>query len=101
MPAPGEERPDKLDRQRDRERRKARERDQRRLEKLETRIAEEEARLETGKQAFADPAIARDYERLRALQAEQAALQAGLDALYAEWETLSEALAEPESDARA
>ncbi len=96
---PGEERADKLDRQRERERRKARERDQRRIEKLEGRIAEEEARLEAGKQAFADPAIARDYEKLRALQAEQDALQAGLDALYAEWEALSEAVAEPEAGA--
>ncbi len=52
---PSDERPDKLDRQRERERRKARERDARRLEKLEARIAEEEARIESLKQSFAEP----------------------------------------------
>ena len=96
--APGEERSDKLDRQRERERRKARERDQRRLEKLEARITEEESRIEVVKQSFADPDIARDYERIRTLQAEQATLQAGLDALYGEWEALSETSSDADSD---
>lgn len=89
---PPDRRPDKSDRQQERERRKARDRDRRRLEKLEARIAEEEARIEAGQAAFADPGVARDHEKLRVLQAEQAALQAGLDALYAEWEALCEAL---------
>ena len=96
--AAGEERSEKNDRQRERERRKARERDLRRLEKLEARIAEEESRIERLKQSFADPEIARDYERIRPLQAEQSSLQAGLDALYVEWEALSEAASQGPSD---
>ncbi|MEZ4279272.1 MAG: ABC-F family ATP-binding cassette domain-containing protein [Myxococcota bacterium] len=96
-PPRAETSPDKLDRQRERERRKAIDRDRRRLDKLETRIAEEEARVEAGRALFADPEIARDHEKLRVLQAEQTALQAGLDALYAEWETLSESISSAES----
>ena len=34
-------------------------------------------------------------ERLRALQAEQSGLEAELESLYREWESLSESLAEP------
>ncbi len=89
-----DERPDKLDRQRERERRKGRERDARRLEKLEARIAEEEARIERLKQSFAEPEVYQDHERLRALQAEQSRFESELDALYREWESLSEGLAE-------
>jgi len=89
--APGE-RADKLDRQQERERRKARERDARRLEKLEARIAEEEARIEALKHSFAAPEVYQDHARLRALQADQRVLEDGLEALYREWESLSESL---------
>ncbi len=89
-----DERPDKLDRQRERERRKGRERDARKLEKLEARIAEEESRIETLKQSFAAPEVYQDHERLRALQAEQSRFESELEALYREWESLSDTLAD-------
>ena len=89
-----DERPDKLDRQRERERRKGRERDARKLQKLEARIAEEEARIESLKQSFAAPEIYQDHERLRALQAEQSRFESELEALYREWESLSDSLAD-------
>ena len=89
-----DERPDKLDRQRERERRKGRERDVRKLEKLEARIAEEEARIESLKQSFAAPEVYQDHERLRALQAEQSRFESELEALYREWESLSDSLAD-------
>ena len=89
-----DERPDKLDRQRERERRKNRERDVRKLEKLEARIAEEEARIESLKQSFAAPEVYQDHERLRALQAEQSRFESELEALYREWESLSDSLAD-------
>ncbi|MFO0687672.1 MAG: ATP-binding cassette domain-containing protein [Myxococcota bacterium] len=91
----GELRSDKLDRQQERERKKARERDARKLEKLEARIAEQEGRIEALKQSFAQPEVYQDFERLRALQAEQSGLEAELESLYREWESLSESLAEP------
>ena len=88
------ERSGKLDGQQRRERRRARERDARRLEKLEGRIAEEEARIEALKQSFAAPEVYQDHVRLRALQAEQTRFEAELEALYRDWETLSESLAD-------
>ncbi|MBK7947765.1 MAG: ABC-F family ATP-binding cassette domain-containing protein [Deltaproteobacteria bacterium] len=94
LPAEGE-RSDKQDRQLERERKKARERDARKLEKLEARIAEQEGRIEALKQSFALPEVYQDFERLRVLQGEQSGLEAELEALYREWESLSETLSTP------
>ncbi|MFK7897556.1 MAG: ribosomal protection-like ABC-F family protein [Myxococcota bacterium] len=84
---------DKAARMADRERRKSRDRIARKIEKLETRIAEEEEKAEQFNERFADPEVYADAERTTALQAEQAAVKAIIEALYEEWESLSEELA--------
>ena len=76
----------------ERERRKAHERVSRKIGKLETQIAEEEARAEALTERFADPEIYESPERSAALQEEQAACKAEIEALYDTWETLSEEL---------
>jgi len=68
-------------------RRREEERASRQLARIESRIAERERALEELAWRRADPAVLRDGERARALEAEHAALRAEIDGLYAEWES--------------
>ena len=78
---------------RDRAQRKNRERTARRIEKLEAEIAESEQRKEALNWKLGDPDVYQDPEQTRVLQAEQAELGDRIEALYLEWERLSEELA--------
>ncbi|MEB2343618.1 MAG: ABC-F family ATP-binding cassette domain-containing protein [Deltaproteobacteria bacterium] len=82
-----------------RDRRRAEEKAARHLARLETRIGACEKTLEELAWRRADPAVLRDGERARALDAEHGALRAELDALYAEWETWAAALEDARPDA--
>jgi ATP-binding cassette subfamily F protein 3 len=77
----------------ERERRKTRDKAARRIEKLEAEITE----LETSKEAInwklSKPEVYQDAERSRALQMEQSHLTNQIEALYEEWERLTEELA--------
>jgi ATP-binding cassette subfamily F protein uup len=55
---------------------------------LEERIAEAEDQLKAARDAYADPAIASDAERLIAAQNELCAAQKQVDQLYSRWEEL-------------
>jgi ATP-binding cassette subfamily F protein 3 len=74
------------------ERRRNEEKAARQLARLEAAIGEREKALEELTWRMADPALHRDGERVRALEAERAALRAGIDALYTEWEQWAGAL---------
>jgi ATP-binding cassette subfamily F protein 3 len=84
---------DKQARMRERERRKTREKTARKIEKLEGRIAQEEARKEALAWRLGEPEVYRDAERSRALQSEQREIEAAIEALYLDWERLSDELA--------
>jgi ATP-binding cassette subfamily F protein 3 len=84
--------PDKETRIRDRERRKARDRTARKIEKLESRISTEEERKEVITSKLADPDVYQDPERILSVQAEETEVTQAIEALYDEWETLSEEL---------
>mgnify|MGYP005851863671 CR=1 FL=1 len=75
-----------------RERRRAEEKAARQLARVEARIAEREQALAALAWRRADPEVLRDGERARALDAEQAALRAEVESLYAEWEGWAAAL---------
>jgi ATP-binding cassette subfamily F protein 3 len=75
-------------RQSEREARKARERAARRLDALEAEIAQHESALGALDVRLADPAIYRDGEQVRAIEADRATLRAALEAAYQEWERL-------------
>jgi ATP-binding cassette subfamily F protein 3 len=62
---------------------------QERCEQVETSIAEAESQIERLDWLSADPAIARDGERMRELAAERAALEERREALYREWEDVA------------
>jgi ATP-binding cassette subfamily F protein 3 len=62
------------------------ERAAKRLAQTEERILEREKVLEELAWRMADPAVCRDGERMRVLEAERAALRAEIEALYLEWE---------------
>ena len=94
----GEPAADKRARMRDRERRKERERVARRIAKLEARIAEDEARKATVTERMADPEVYADPDKVQAVQAEEAGIDAEIAAGYEEWEQLSETLAALEDD---
>ncbi len=79
-------------RRRQRAAQRTRERAAKRLERIEAEILEREEALEALGWRMGDPAVSRDGERMRALEAERVALRAAVDALYAEWESLAEAL---------
>jgi ATP-binding cassette subfamily F protein 3 len=74
-------------RQQQKARRREEEKATRQLARIEATIAEREKALEEMAWRLADPAVLRDGERARALDAERTALRAEVDALYAEWET--------------
>ncbi|MBW1884943.1 MAG: ABC-F family ATP-binding cassette domain-containing protein, partial [Deltaproteobacteria bacterium] len=76
-----------------REQRRTREKTARRIEKLETQIGEDEQRREALNWSLGDPAVYQDAERTRRLRSEQAELGVEIEALYLEWESLSEMLA--------
>jgi ATP-binding cassette subfamily F protein 3 len=85
------------ERQRQRDQRKARERTQRKLERLEAEILEREKAVEALTWQLGDPAVFRDPDRTRELEAERGRLRAEIDAAYREWERLAaelEALAD-------
>ncbi|HEY8495378.1 MAG TPA: hypothetical protein VIN04_15900 [Myxococcota bacterium] len=81
------------------ERRRTVEKATRELARLEARIAEREKALEELAWRLGDPAVLRDGERARALDAERAGLRAEIDALYGEWESWAAALDEAGSEA--
>ena len=60
------------------------------LEELEEAIMDREAKLAELDRQFADPAVYKDADRSRTLQAEAQALRAELAQLNAAWETLAE-----------
>jgi ATP-binding cassette subfamily F protein 3 len=84
--------------QNSRERRRAAERAAKQLAKLEAEIAEREQALEALRWRAADPAVYRDGDQMRALEADRVAQQAALDALYRDWTARAEE-AEADSDA--
>ncbi len=73
----------------ERERRKARERAERKLGRLEAEILERETALEELGWRLGDPAVHRDGEQVRALEAERAELKDAIAALYRDWERLA------------
>jgi len=87
------------ERQRLREQRKARERLQKKLERLEGEILEREKAASSLAWQLGDPGVFRDPERIRELEAERARLGGEIEAAYREWERLAaeiEALADAE-----
>jgi ATP-binding cassette subfamily F protein 3 len=83
----------KAERQLERERRKNRDKLTRRIERLEGEIQGREKELEAIEWRLGDPQVYSDPERVSAVTAEQAELREATDALYAEWERLSDELA--------
>jgi len=77
----------------ERERRKHRDRLDRKIEKLEERIAAEEERKTTVTARLAEPEVYQDHERIQQIQREEREVEEAIQALYAEWEALSEELA--------
>jgi ATP-binding cassette subfamily F protein 3 len=77
------------ERQRSRDQRKARERLQKKLERLEGEILEREESVEKLAWQLGDPAVFRDPDRTRELEAERTRLRGEIDAAYREWERLA------------
>jgi ATP-binding cassette subfamily F protein 3 len=82
----------------ERERRKAREKAERRVQVIEAAILEKESAVEALGWKLGDPEIHRDAERVRGLEGERAVLREAIEELYREWERLA---AEIESLAQA
>jgi ATP-binding cassette subfamily F protein 3 len=76
-------------RQLERERRKAREKTERRVQLIEAEILEKESAVEALGWKLGDPEIHRDAERVRSLESERAALREAIEDLYGEWERLA------------
>jgi ATP-binding cassette subfamily F protein 3 len=76
-------------RERERERGKARARAARRLEAIEGEILTRETALEEIGWRLGDPAVFRDPEKTRALEAERDALRAAIAEAYGRWEALA------------
>jgi ATP-binding cassette subfamily F protein 3 len=76
-------------RQLERERRKAREKLERRVQVIEAAILEKESAVEDLGWKLGDPEIHRDAERVRHLEAERTALREAIEELYREWERLA------------
>ena len=57
--------------------------------RLETEITEGERKAEEIGLRLADPAVYRDGERVRSLEAERLANQQAIDALYRDWERIA------------
>src|SRR5262249_49977816 len=69
-----------------RDQRRSEQKTQRALARAEQSILERESALEALQWRMADPAVHRDGERMRALDAERAALRSEVEVLYEEWE---------------
>ncbi len=82
----------KAERQRDRERRKARDRTTRRLERIEQEIQRQEQEFESFDWRLGSPEVYSDPDRVSEIQAEQARLRQAIDTLYDDWERLSDEL---------
>jgi ATP-binding cassette subfamily F protein 3 len=81
--------PSREARERERALGKARARAARRLEAVEAEILARETALEGLGWRLGDPAVFRDPEKTRALEAEREALQAAIAAAYRSWEALA------------
>jgi ATP-binding cassette subfamily F protein 3 len=81
-----------------RERRKARDKTARQIEKLEETITEREEQRELLNWRLGEPDVYQDAELSRTLRVEQEEHSSQIDALYSEWEILNEALAELDAD---
>jgi ATP-binding cassette subfamily F protein 3 len=77
------------DAQRMRGERKARERTQRKLARIEEQIGEKEAQVEELGARLGDPAVYSDYARLHEVETERDAAKDEVAALYAQWEALA------------
>jgi len=73
----------------ERERRKAHQKAQRRLQAVEAAILEKESALEASGWKLGDPEIHRDAEQVRGLESERNALREAIEELYREWERLA------------
>jgi ATP-binding cassette subfamily F protein 3 len=82
------------DARRAREERKARERLERRLARLEEQIGEKEAQALELAARLGDADVYGDFERLREVEAERDAVNDEVAALYAQWESLAATLEE-------
>ncbi len=80
-----------------RERQKARERAGRRLAAVEAEIAIAEDAIEALHWRLGDPALQRDGERMRGLEAERTGLREKVAALYGRWDRLAEEIEELEA----
>jgi ATP-binding cassette subfamily F protein 3 len=91
-PGPGAEPatlPHKERRRLERERRKAREKAERRVQIIEAAILEKESAVEDLGWKLGDPEIYRDGDRVRGLESERNALREAIEELYREWERLA------------
>lgn len=70
---------------------KKKERQKRRIEEIEERIAVIEDKLGENEELLCDPAIFQDHEKVQAIQTENDALNQEMESLFAEWEDLSDA----------
>ena len=73
----------------ERERRKAREKAERRVQAIEAAILEKESALEALGWKLGDPEIHRDAERVRGLESARRDLRQAIEELYQEWERLA------------
>ena len=82
----------KEERKRDRERRKNKDRLERKIQKTEAKIAEQESELEKAGWRLADPEVYADAEKVAEIHVAQNELQATISELYTEWERASDEL---------
>ncbi len=87
-PTPPEPASNKERRRDERERRKARQKIERRIEKIEAEILEKESAVSELGWKLADPGLFKEPDRLRGLEAERTELGSEIEALYAEYERL-------------
>jgi len=91
-PTPGAAAPapaPRLSREEERERRKARDRTAKKIATIEADILARENALEQLGWRLGDPAVYKDGEQVRAIEAERAEAKRAIDALYREWERLA------------
>jgi ATP-binding cassette subfamily F protein 3 len=81
--------PSREERDRTRERKKARDKVEKKLAGVEAQILEKEKALEALAWQLGDPNVFRDPDRIRALEGERATTQAEIAAGYREWERLA------------
>jgi len=86
------EKPDKTERLRLREQRKEREKTSRKIERLETQLSEKEEQKDALTWKLGEPEIYQDPKRSQILRGEQMQLTGEIEALYQDWERLSNEL---------